>query len=91
MIATVTEIKLKSGDINEEMILSRYYDKGVWYQGEYYDRSGIIKDVLSKKALSELKHLIMNGSKIDFENVAQIKFWIEQQTGIESCSLSVVG
>lgn len=91
IILTVTEIKLKSGDINEEMILPRYYSKDCLYNGEKYESAGMIKDVIPKAALSELKQLIIEGSNADFKSVAEIKNWIHEKTKIKHCSLSVVG
>lgn len=86
----VLEIQLKSKEINKEMILPRYYNKSIVYNGQVYDRSAMIKDLVPKKALEELKALIIVGSETDFENKTQIKNWIASQTDISDCSLSVI-
>ena len=81
------EIKLKSGNLNEEIILPRYYDKGIWYNGEYLERCGMIKNILPRKALEQLKELVRMGAKIDFETNSAMRNWIADTTGINDCSL----
>lgn len=90
MRVLITEIKLKSGEINEEMILPRYYNKGIAYNGEFYKKSAMIKDLLPQKALIEIKTLTVAGSALDFETDAEIKNWIVAKTGINDCSLSAL-
>ncbi len=90
IILAVTEIRLKSGGLNEELILPRYYAKDCVYNGERFERAGRIRDVMPAKALAELKALIVEGSKKDFKNNSQIKNWIHERTNIQQCSLSVV-
>ena len=81
------EIKLKSCDLNEEMILPRYYNKGILYNGERYEQSAMIKDLLPKKALEQLKELICQGAKMEFENGSVLRNWVADTTGINDCSL----
>lgn len=90
MILTCVEISLKSNAIDGELILPRYRNYGVWYEGEYYPFAAQIKTLMPKKAFQELNLLINEGSKIDFKNKAQIKNWIASQTGISDSSLSMV-
>jgi len=89
MIMTIIEIMLKSGCINDELILPRYYSKDEIYDGEKYERAGMIKNVVPKKALAELKNLVSIGSKINFDSKASVKVWIQETTGISHSSLSV--
>lgn len=90
MNLAVLEIQLKSKTLNETMILPRYYNKSIIYNGVVYERSAMIKDLVPKKALEELKKLILSGSAIVFKNKVEIKNWIVSQTGITDCSLSTV-
>ena len=85
----VEEIYLKSGNINEDMLLPRYYDKGIWYNGEFYNRCGHIKDIIPKKALFQLKELVKIGSKIPFTSKTSVKNWIKEQTEINYCSIVI--
>ena len=84
------EIALKIKEINENLILPRYRNKSVTYEGETYQYSGKIKDIVSNEILSEIKELIINGSAIDFKTKTEIKTWIGRTTGISDCSISNV-
>jgi hypothetical protein len=86
----IIEIELKSFDFNENMILPRYFNKSVEYQGETYLRSAFIKDLLSKKAIIQTKDLIKKGSKTDFKNRDDLRNWICEETGINNGSLSAL-
>ena len=86
----IIEIQLKSFYFNENMILPRYFNKSVEYQGETYLRSAFIKDLLSKKAIIQTKDLIKKGSKIDFKNTEHLRNWISEETGINSGSLAAL-
>lgn len=88
MKLVIVEIKLKSFDFNENIILPRYFNKSVEYEGEIYLRSAFIKDLLSKKAIIQTKELIKKGSQIDFKNTEHLRHWISEETGINSCSLA---
>ena len=88
MNVVITEIRLKSGILNEEMILP-CNNKGIYYNGEFYEQSAMIKDLVPQKALLELKALVETGSKLNFENKQQIKNWIVNETEIKDCSLAV--
>lgn len=90
MILTCIEISIKSKGIDGELILPRYRNYGVWYDGEYYPFAAQIKTLMPKKAFEQLNILIEAGSRIDFKNKTQIKNWIASQTGISDSSLSVV-
>lgn len=89
MAVIITEIMLSSGCVNENMILPRYYNKGIMYNGEYYDHSGSISEILPKKALVELHQLVSSGSKCNFKTKYEIKQWISENTNINDCSLSI--
>jgi hypothetical protein len=84
----IIEIQLKSFDFNEEMILPRYFNKSTTYNGEVYERSGIIKEMLNKKALEQAKKLVKKGSEINFKNQDHLRNWICEETGINSGSLA---
>ena len=84
----IVEIKLKSFDFNENIILPRYFNKSVEYDGEIYLRSAFIKDLLSKKAIIQTKELIKKGSQIDFKTTEHLRHWISVETGINSGSLA---
>ena len=84
----IVEIKLKSFDFNENIILPRYFNKSVEYDGEIYLRSAFIKDLLSKKAIIQTKELIKKGSQIDFKTTEHLRHWISEETGINSGSLA---
>ena len=88
MRLVIVEIKLKSFDFNENMILPRYFNKSVEYEGEIYLRSAFIKDLLSKKAIIQTKELRKKGSQIDFKNTEHLRRWISEETGINSGSLA---
>ena len=88
MKLVIVEIKLKSFDFNENIILPRYFNKSVEYEGEIYLRSAFIKDLLSKKAIIQTKELIKKGSQIDFKNTDHLRNWISEETGINSGSLA---
>ena len=88
MRLVIVEIKLKSFDFNENMILPRYFNKSVEYEGEIYLRSAFIKDLLSKKAIIQTKELIKKGSQIDFKTTEHLRHWISVETGINSGSLA---
>lgn len=88
MKLVIVEIKLKSFDFNENMILPRDFNKSVEYEGEIYLRSAFIKDLLSKKAIIQTKELIKKGSQIDFKNTEHLRHWISEETGINSGSLA---
>ena len=88
MKLVIVEIKLKSFDFNENIILPRYFNKSVEYEGEIYLRSAFIKDLLSKKAIIQTKELIKKGSQIDFKNTEHLRHWISEETGINSGSLA---
>jgi hypothetical protein len=90
MLLLVLEIKLKSFELNEELILPRYQNKSFEYKGEKYESSAMIKDVLPQKALSELKELVCEGGERDFETLAECKEWIHHTTGIARGSISIV-
>jgi len=89
MRMTIVEIKLRSGDINEHTIMPRYYNKGCRYDGMFYEQSGTIKQIMPQKALSQLKAVIKEGSKIPFFDKSEIKNWLVDKIGISHCSLSV--
>ena len=84
----ITEIQLKSGEFNEEMIVPRYFNKSTFYHGEEYKYSAKIKDLLNKKAIIQAKELVKIGSSIDFKSLAHLRIWICQETGINSGSLA---
>lgn len=84
----ITEIKLKSGDFNEFMIVPRYFNKSTFYQGEEYKRSAKINELLNKKAVQQAKELIKKGSKMDFKSTENLRNWISEETGINSGSLA---
>ena len=88
MRLVIVEIKLKSFDFNENIILPRYFNKSVEYDGEIYLRSAFIKDLLSKKAIIQTKELIKKGSQIDFKTTEHLRHWISEETGINSGSLA---
>ena len=90
MKLVIIEIQLKSFYFNENMILPRYFNKSVEYQGETYLRSAFIKDLLSKKAIIQTKDLIKKGSKMDFKNTEHLRNWISEETGINSGSLAAL-
>jgi hypothetical protein len=81
------EIRLKSGSINEDMILPADSGNCV-YDGVIYRKSDIIKIRLSKQTLSELQNIVLIGSEMAFENVAQVKNWLIS-LGINSGAFSV--
>ena len=89
MNVIILEILLKNRSINEELILPRYYNIDLIYNGQLYERSAMIKDLVPKKALAEIKVLIEKGSELNFENKQQIKNWIASNTQINDCSLAV--
>lgn len=84
----ITEIKLKSGDFNEFMIIPRYFNKSTFYQGVEYKFSAKINELLNKKAVMQAKKLVEIGSKIDFKSTEQLRNWISDETGINSGSLA---
>jgi hypothetical protein len=90
MRVVIIEIKLKSFDFNENMILPRYFRKSVEYQGETYLESAFIKDLLNKKAIIQTKELIKKGSQMDFKNTDHLRNWISQETGINNGSLAAL-
>lgn len=84
----VVEIKLKSGNINENLLLQCDEVTNHIYGGERYKSVKSIKKGVSAKALTELQTLVAEGSKLNFENDAQIKNWVILQTGILSGTFS---
>jgi hypothetical protein len=84
----IVEIKLKSGELNEEAVLPRYFNKGVEYDGEVYEKSAVIKDFMPKKAIEQAKSLIKKGSLICFENKESIMNWIVEETNINRGSVA---
>ena len=88
MRLVIVEIQLKSFDFNENMILPRYFNKSVEYEGEIYLKSAFIKDLLSKKAIAQTKELIKKGSQIDFKSTEHLRNWISEETGINRGSLA---
>ena len=90
MNVAATEISLKSGAINNQMILPRYYNRSCEYEGEVYERCGIIQEVLPNKALKELNVLVAAGSSLDFESKSALRVWIQKETGINDGSLSAI-
>lgn len=87
MRAVITEIKLKSGDFNEEMILPRYFNKATKYNGEVYAKSAAIKELMPKKAIEQAKALVAKGSSINLE-ITQIANWIVEETKINKGSVA---
>ena len=69
----VTEIKLKSRELNEYMILPRNCNQGILYNGEFYEKSNMIINMLSAKSLIQAKKLVKEGSEVDFKNTFEIK------------------
>lgn len=84
----VVEIKLKSGNINENLLLQCDKITNLVYNGEHFTNANIIKKGVPVKALIELQTLVAEGSKLDFETDAQIKNWIILQTGMLSGAFS---
>lgn len=84
----ITEIKLKSGDFNEFMIIPRYFNKSTFYQGEEYKYSAKINELLNKKAVQQAKELVRKGSSIDFDSVEHLRNWICDETNINQGSLA---
>ena len=88
MRLVIVEIQLKSFDFNENIILPRYFNKSVEYEGEIYLKSAFIKDLLSKKAIAQTKELIKKGSQIDFKSTEHLRNLISEETGINRGSLA---
>lgn len=86
----VLEIKLKSGEINKEVILPISANKSIVYAGEVYEKSTMIKDFLPKKALKELNELLDMSIEVTFNDKAEIKNWIRKETDITDCALTNV-
>jgi len=84
----LVEIKLKSGEINEDILLQCDKITNLVYNGEHFTNANTIKNGIPKSALAELKKLVAEGSKLNFENDAQIKNWVILQTGILSGAFS---
>lgn len=86
----ITEIKLKSGDFNEFMIIPRYFNKSTFYQGEEYKYSAKINELLNKKAVQQAKELVKKGSLIDFDSIEHLRNWICDETNINQGSLAAL-
>lgn len=84
----ITEIKLKSGDFNEFMIIPRYFNKSTFYQGEEYKYSAKINELLNKKAVQQAKELVKKGSSINFDSIEHLRNWICEETNINQGSLA---
>ena len=85
----IIEIKLKSGEFNEEMILPRYFNKPTVYNGEVYERSVAIKDYMPKKAIVQAKALVKKGSSLQLSK-SQIADWIVEETSINKGSVAAL-
>lgn len=86
----IIEIKLKSCDFNEQMILPRYFSGDTTYKGEVYKKTASIEDLLSKKAVQQAKELVKNGSSINFKNTNEIRNWICDEAQINNGSLAAL-
>ena len=84
----VLEIKLKTGEINPQMILPRYHSEHIIYNGEYHAFHGKIGDVMPKKALRQIQQLAQKGASLDFAKHTDILEWLHNETGITRCSLN---
>lgn len=86
----IINIKNKRNEFDTDIIVPRYKEVSVTYQGETYKKHSFLKDYLKNpKVTNEIKTLIDLGCKQNFENYAQIQHWIEETTGISSCHLAV--
>ena len=85
----ITEIKLQSGEFNEEMILPRYFNKPTKYNGEVYSKSAAIKELMPKKAIEQAKNLVAKGSSMNLE-ITQIANWIVEETEINKGSVAAL-
>lgn len=94
IVLTILEIKYKSGEINENIVLlcsNRprvvYGENGV--KERYYKHYSTPKQELPPAALDELKQLIFEGSKRDFANAHECKHWLFCQTGINWITFAI--
>jgi hypothetical protein len=94
IVLTILEIKYKSGEINENIVLlcsNRprvvYGENGV--KERYYKHYSTPKQELPPAALDELKQLIIEGSKRDFANAHECKHWLFCQTGINWITFAI--
>ena len=78
------EIKIK-GQLNENIILPRYYNKSVIVDGITYKKSATPASLLPKKALEEVKELVILGGKQNLKNYTEIKMWLVKQMEISYC------
>jgi hypothetical protein len=88
------EIKHKSGNINENIVLLCSNRHRVVYGGNaikerYYKHYSNLKQELPVAALNELNLLIFEGSKMDFPNAHKCKHWLFCQTGINWITLAI--
>ena len=86
------EIKQKTGDFDEHMILPAYFkhriDDGVF--GYSYEPSAHIDDMLSKDKLAECRQIIKEGRLLGFQNYQEIKNWLMKRSGFSHCALSAM-
>lgn len=94
IVLTILEIKYKSGEINENIVLlcsNRpcvvYGENGV--KERYYKHYSTPKQELPPAALKELQQLIFEGSKRDFANAHECKHWLFCQTGINWITFAI--
>ena len=78
------EIKIK-GQLNENIILPRYYNKSVIVDGITYKKSATPASLLPKKALEEVKELVILGGKQNLKNYTEIKMWLVKKMEISYC------
>ena len=85
------EIKLKSGNINEYLILPTYFDHNFFYNGVRIPYYISIQKMLSKEYLKELQSIIKEGSSMDFKNYNEIKKFLQKKMiGINDCCLCAI-
>jgi hypothetical protein len=78
----LVEIKLKSGQIDEYMLLPTTYKSGVYCGRCWYEGYNHIINILSEKILQQVKQLVSKGSQMNFYNYLEIQKWITEKTGL---------
>lgn len=84
----LVEIKIKSGVIDENLIL-KSSSRNCVYDGELYKHSAQIKTAVPPKVINEIKNLLQDSLSESFESYSQIKNWLVEKVDISHCSLSV--
>jgi hypothetical protein len=73
------EIKLRSGGINEHMILPTYYKREFYDQGEYLPYDAPVRMVMPKAALAEAQEIVAEGSRLNLSGWVEIRMWLQQR------------